>query len=126
MSLSRGARFVAVIFAGSGVIHLARPQVFEGMVPDALPYHRELVYLSGVAELLCATGLVVPRTRHHAAIATTVLLIAIFPANLQMAWDAGEDFVSKGASTQRGGVLAAALVRLPLQWPLIRWAWKAR
>lgn len=126
MSLSRGVRFVAVIFAGSGVIHLVRPQVFEGMVPDALPYHRELVYLSGVAELLCATGLVVPRTRHHAAIASTALLVAVFPANLQMAWDAGEAFVSKGASLPRGALLAGTLIRLPLQWPLIRWAWKAR
>lgn len=95
-------------------------------MPDALPYHRELVYLSGVAELLCAAGLVVPRTRHHAAIASTALLIAVFPGNLQMAWDAGEDFVRKGATTQRGAFLAASLVRLPLQWPLVRWAWKAR
>lgn len=126
MSLSRGARFVAAIFACSGVIHLVKPQAFEGTVPQMLPYHRELVYLSGAAELLCATGLLVPRTRHHAAIATTALLVTIFPANVQMAWDAGEDFVSKGATTQRGAFLAATLIRLPLQWPLIRWSWTAR
>lgn len=126
MSLSRGARFVAAIFAGSGVIHLVKPQVFEGTVPQVLPYHRELVYLSGAAELLCVAGLLVPRTRHHAAVATTALLVAIFPANLQMAWDAGEDFVVQGASRQRGAFLAATLIRLPLQWPLTRWAWTAR
>lgn len=126
MSLSRGARFVAVIFAGSGVLHLARPQVFQGAVPDVLPAHRELVYLSGIAELLCAIGLAVPTTRRPAAIATAALLVAIFPANVQMAWDAGEDLVSNGATTQRGVYLAATLVRLPLQIPLIRWAWQAR
>ncbi len=121
-----GARIVAALFAGSSVIHAVRPQVFEGTIPDVLPYHRALVYVSGVAEIVCAAGLLVPRTRRYAAIASAALLVVVFPANVQTAVDAGEAFVDKGASAQRGAVLAATLVRLPLQWPLIRWAWRAR
>lgn len=124
--LSLGAKFVAALFAGSSVLHTVRPEVFTGTIPAFLPYPRELVYISGAAELLCAVGLIVPRTRPVAAVATTALLVAIFPANLQMAWSAGEDFVENGASAARGFTLAVALVRLPLQWPMIRWAWGAR
>ncbi len=124
--LCLGAKFVATLFAGSSVLHTARPEVFTGMIPGFLPYPRELVYISGAAEFLCALGLIVPRSRHIAAVASTALLIAVFPANLQMAWSAGGDFVEKGASAARGLTLGVALVRLPLQWPLIRWAWGAR
>ncbi|MBO1756078.1 DoxX family protein [Allobranchiibius sp. CTAmp26] len=124
--LSTGTKIVAALFAGSSVIHTFRPQVFEDTVPDVLPYHRELVYLSGAAEILCAVGLMVPRTRHYAAIASAALLVAVFPANVQMVVDAGEDLVRNGANTQRGITLGVLLVRLPLQWPLIRWAWRAR
>ena len=53
----------AVAFASSGVVHLVRPQTFEPMVPRVLPAHRGLVYVSGVAELVCAAGLLHPRTR---------------------------------------------------------------
>ncbi|MEO8850773.1 MAG: DoxX family protein [Allobranchiibius sp.] len=124
--LSLGAKFVAALFAGSSVLHTVRPEVFTGTIPEFLPYPRELVYLSGAAEMLCAVGLIVPRTRPVAAMAAAALLVAIFPANLQMAWSAGEDLVAKGATTGRGLTLGVALVRLPLQWPLIRWAWGAR
>ncbi|UIJ34435.1 DoxX family protein [Allobranchiibius sp. GilTou73] len=124
--LTNGTKVVAALFAGSSVIHTFRPQVFEDTVPHFLPYHRELVYLSGAAEILCAAGLMVPRTRHYAAIASAALLVAVFPANVQMVVDAGEDLVRNGATTARGVTLGVLLVRLPLQWPLVRWAWKAR
>lgn len=126
MPLPTGTKIVAALFAGSSVIHATRPRIFERTIPDFLPYHRELVYLSGAAEILCAAGLIVPRTRRVAALASAALLVAVFPANVQMAWDAGEDFVEHGADTARSVTLAATVVRLPLQWPLIRWAWKAR
>lgn len=45
------------LFTFSGVVHLVRPGVFTPIVPDILPAHRLLVYVSGVAELLCAAGL---------------------------------------------------------------------
>lgn len=56
-SLPRGARAVASAFVVSGIIHLVRPQVFEPLVPPVLPRRRELVYASGVAEIVCAAGL---------------------------------------------------------------------
>jgi uncharacterized membrane protein len=120
--LGPGAGAVAAAFAVSGVVHLVRPQVFEPIVPRVLPRRRDLVLASGVAELLCAAGLVVPRTRRAAGAASAALLVAVFPANVQMAADAVRGARRDRARTTRA---AATLARLPLQWPLIRWAWAA-
>lgn len=120
--LGVGAGLVAGLFAASGVIHLVRPSVFESMVPGFLGDPTPLVLVSGVAELVCAAGLVRPRTRRLAGPASAALLVAIFPANLAMAvdtwqgWQAGED---------SAGWFAGTLVRLPLQLPLVWWAWRA-
>ena len=54
--LSRDVAGLAALLATSGVVHLVRPEVFEGIVPHVLPAAAGLVYVSGVAELLCAAG----------------------------------------------------------------------
>jgi len=112
---------VVVLFAVSGVVHLVRPGVFTPIVPDVLPAHRFLVYVSGVAELLCAAGLVLRRTRRLAAWAAAALLVAVFPANVTMAVHAWADWREGDAS---GQYVVGTLIRLPLQLPLIWWAWR--
>ena len=108
---------LAVLFATSGAIHLVRPEVYEPIMPRFVPRHREVVYASGVAELLCAAGLLHPRTRSAAGWASAALLLAVYPANLKMAADASR--------TERTGFKAAAFGRLPLQLPMIRAAYRA-
>lgn len=117
MALSRTAKAVATAFTVSGVIHLVRPQTFAPAMPPWLPKHRELIIGSGVAELACAAGLAVPATRGVAGKASALLLVGVFPGNVQMALDA-----QKGSNT---AVKAAMLARLPLQWPMIRATWNA-
>ncbi len=97
----------------TGALHFLAPKPYAGIVPDRLPAHYALVYVSGAAELAGAAGLVVPRTRRLAGWATAALFVAVFPANVAMALDSG------GTS---GLYQAAAWVRLPLQVPLIAWA----
>lgn len=103
---------VAASFTVSGVIHLAHPATFTPIVPHFLHWRTELVYGSGVAELVCAVGLWC-RNR-WTGVAAAVLLVIIWPANLQ------------GAITaQHGHDLTAKVVdwgRLPLQIPLIWFA----
>lgn len=114
---SRSTTGLAGLFAVLGVLHFAKPEPFVGIVPKALPAKKELVYASGVAELLCAAGLLHPRTRKAAGLASAGLLAAVFPANVQMALDVNR----KGSPTAK----AIAFGRLPLQLPLIRAALKA-
>lgn len=116
-SLTLDLKGLAALFGTSGALHLVRPQVFEHIVPRALPAHRELVYVSGIAELACAAGLLHPRTRRASGWASVALLAAVYPANVQMAWDARH--------SRRTSRKVIALGRLPLQAPLIRVALKA-
>lgn len=104
---------LAGVLGVAGVAHFVATDRYERTIPAALPYPRELVYASGVAELLCAAGLSFRRTRRMAGWATAALFVVVFPANVQMALDA------------RGSTLAQQLVtygRLPLQLPLVLWA----
>lgn len=110
---------LTALLAASGVAHLVRPEPFESIVPKALPRKRELVYLSGVAELACAAALAQRRTRVLGGYATAALMLAVFPANVQMAVSAHRS--GRTSRAYRLGTLA----RLPLQAPLVRTALKA-
>lgn len=123
--LPYGARALAAMFIVSGATHLVRPQVFEPIVPDSLPYRRELVYASGIAEIACAAGMLLPRTRRVAGRASASLLVAVFPANVQMVVDAHRALARKGSTPARRAVQVGTLARLPLQVPMIRWALRA-
>jgi uncharacterized membrane protein len=118
---SRAPRLLAAAFATSGVVHLVRPQAFESIMPRAIPqrHHRSFIYLSGLAELLCAFGLV--RRTLWASTASIGLLAAVFPANVQMALDAGS-----GRNPGPTDNPAVAWGRLPLQLPMFWAALQAR
>ena len=68
---------------------------------------------SGVAELVCAAGLALPRTRQVAAWATAATFVAVFPGNVTMAVNAHE---------REAWFQVVAYARLPLQVPLVWWA----
>lgn len=50
-----------------GALHFTSPQGFEKIVPDYLPYHLALVYISGFLESLGGVGLLIPRMSRSAA-----------------------------------------------------------
>jgi uncharacterized membrane protein len=116
---------LAGLFVASGALHLVRPQVFVRIVPRRLPARTELVYGSGVAELLCAAGLAVPATRAAAGWASAALLVGIFPANVQMTVSAVRSSRRRPADRRRRLVAGGTVVRLPLQWSLVRVALSA-
>jgi len=109
---------LAGVFTLTGVLHFVRPSFFDPLMPRLLPgrLHRPLIYASGVAELVCAVGLL--RRTRWAAPASTAVLLAVWPANLQMALDAG-------SGRHEGAMDSAAVAwgRMPLQVPLL---WAAR
>jgi uncharacterized membrane protein len=119
VTLRRGAPFaLAALFAASGTLHLLRPEVYAAIVPRVLPDPDLIVRLSGLAELVCAAGLVT--RRRWAAGASAALLLAVFPANVQHALDVLADPASSSLAQ------AAVIGRLPLQAPLIWAALQAR
>lgn len=120
-SLGIGGWIVVALFLVSGTLHLVRPGLYVPIVPDMLPTPRALVLWSGVAELVCALGLMVRRSRRIAGWASAVLLVVVFPANVQMAVDAWQDWHVGRAG---GWYVVGTLVRLPVQLPMIWWVWR--
>lgn len=75
----------ALFFLTGGVLHFVLIDYFMAIMPAYLPWHRELVQISGVFELLGAVGILLPATRTWAAWGLIALCVAVFPANLNMA-----------------------------------------
>ncbi len=100
---------LAALLAGAGTLHLLRPSGFDALIPPFLPRPRAWTYASGVAELAVAAAVLVPRTRRRGGLAAALLLVAVFPGNVYMAFEPGD--VPRWI----------ALVRLPLQVPLVLW-----
>ncbi|HBU47855.1 MAG TPA: hypothetical protein DEB46_06055 [Myxococcales bacterium] len=79
------ARFgIALSFVAVGISHFTDPEVFVGIMPTYLPWHLELVYLSGIFEILGGLGLLFPVSRRFAAYGLLALLVAVYPANIHM------------------------------------------
>lgn len=75
---------IALSFVGVGVTHFTAPDPFLRIIPASLPFPLALVYISGAAEILGGLGLLLPTTRRWAAWGLLLLLIAVYPANINM------------------------------------------
>ncbi|QNF31579.1 DoxX family protein [Adhaeribacter swui] len=105
---------MALIYVGAGILHFLRPGMYMGIMPPWLPAHKFLVLASGACEILFGLLLLPAGTRPVAAWLIIALLIAVFPANVQMALQFTEQ--------HRPGWWLTWL-RLPLQGVLIWWAY---
>jgi uncharacterized membrane protein len=105
---------IGMVVAGAN--HFIDPGLYVAMMPAALPWPLELVYISGVFEILGGLGLILPRTRRLAGWGLIALLLAVFPANINMA----VHHLPFGGEPVPAWALWG---RLPLQGVLIVWAW---
>src|SRR5262245_26189849 len=108
---------MAAFYIIAGVNHFRVPEFYRQIMPPYLPWHLELVVLSGIAEIVCGIGLLIPRTRKLAAWATIALLIAVFPANIHVAVN------NVPILGQTEGLGIWNWVRLPFQFLFMAWAW---
>ncbi|MBA3819561.1 MAG: DoxX family membrane protein [Deltaproteobacteria bacterium] len=107
---------LTVVMVGAGVNHFVNPAAYVGIMPAMLPAPLALVYISGVAEILGGLGLILPATRKLAAWGLIALLIAVFPANVNMAVNE----LPRGTDAVPTWMLWA---RLPLQLLAIAWCY---
>lgn len=111
------ARWLLTVFmVVAGFNHFIAPDAYVAIMPKALPAHLLLVYVSGVAEILGGLGLILPATRRLAAWGLVLLLVAVFPANINMA-------VNNLPLGDHHLPTWALWMRLPLQVVFIAWAW---
>jgi uncharacterized membrane protein len=102
-----------VLFVLAGANHFIHTGFYVNIMPSYLPWHTTLVYVSGAAEMVLGILLLFRRTERLAAWGMIALIIAVTPANIQMAVhpELYPDYSH-----------AALLARLPLQGVLIIWA----
>ena len=102
----------SIFYVIVGIKHFIEPEYFLSIVPPYLPYHLELVYISGLFEVLFGLLILFPKYRYYGAIGLILLLVALFPANIYLAQ-------SKEAQEAIGATQEIATWRLPIQGVLI-------
>ena len=112
---SRSRIVLGAFFLAAGALHFIKPRPYESIMPEALPAHRELVYLSGVAEMAGGAGVLADRTLRPAGWWLIATMLAVFPANVNMAVEA-ERF--QDVPEPR------LWARLALQAAIVCWIWR--
>lgn len=102
------------LFIAAGVNHFLNTATYLGIMPPCLPWHLELVYISGVAEAALGFLLLIQRYAAWAGWGLIALCVAVLPANIHMAMHT-ELYPSIPA--------LGLWLRLPAQGLLIAWAW---
>ena len=104
---------LAIFMVGGRMMHFVRTDFYVKIMPPELPLHRELVYLSGIFEIVLGVPPLIPRLSRLAAWGIIALLIAVFPANI---------YVYQHQELIPGSPILHFLLRLPLQGVFLLWA----
>jgi uncharacterized membrane protein len=109
---------LSVFFLFTGLGHFIRTQEMAAMLPLNVPYRIELVYLTGILEILGAVGVWIPRLTRLTGFLLIVMLVAILPANIYSAINR-VDFGGHDAGP------VYLLVRIPFQLFVLWWTYFA-
>ena len=80
---------MAYFYISVGIKHFTEPEWFLQIYPPFLPFGLAAVYVSGFFEVLFGIMLLIPKTRYYAGCGLIALLIAVFPANIYLAYTNG-------------------------------------
>jgi len=120
--MTRSQTGLAGFFSFAGVMHFVIPRAYESIVPPSIADRkREVVAISGVAEIVGGLAVAHPSTRRFARWWLLGLLVAVFPANIHMAVNPEQVPGLDLRRTPRWALWA----RLPLQPLCMLWVWRA-
>ena len=109
---------LSLFFAFTSLGHFVRTEAMAEMLPASVPYRLELIYLTGVFELLGAIGVWIPRLTKLTGLLLILMLIGVLPANIYSAFN----------RVEFGGHDAGPLyllIRVPFQLFTIWWTYFA-
>ena len=107
---------MAVMLLVTGTVHFTNTEQMIDMMPDVMPAKREMIYFTGVCEVLAVVGLVWNKTSRLASILLIIFFVLVLPANI----------AGSMKSVQLGGMEYGPwylLFRIPLQIFFIWWVW---
>ncbi len=106
---------MSLLYIVAGINHFINPGFYLKIMPNYIPWHYQIVILSGVIEIILGGLILIQRTRKIAAWLIIFMLIAFLPVHIQMIIDNYKIF---------NIMFVVSIIRLPLQFVLIRWAYK--
>jgi uncharacterized membrane protein len=116
MSRTVALWILAAFFVVAGLNHFLNPDPYLAMMPPYLPWHAGLIIISGIAEIAGGLAILIAKMRRLAGWGLIALLVAVFPANVQVALHGWA-----GVQIPPWALWA----RLPLQGVLIAWVYRA-
>ncbi len=79
-----GLLIVVLFFLMGGMTHFTATDMFVSIMPPYIPFHLEIVYLTGAMEIAAALCLLLPKARYWTGNFLFVFTIAVTPANVHM------------------------------------------
>ncbi|WP_299524368.1 hypothetical protein [Winogradskyella sp.] len=110
-----GLYIMASMYMIAGMMHFIIPKMYMRVMPKYLPNHKTLVYISGIIEILLGIGLCFPSLKNLSIyLIIAMLIVFLITIHLYM-------LSSKKAAT--GIPKWILILRIPLQFGLMYWAW---
>lgn len=103
-----------LLYLSAGINHFINPEFYRKIMPVYIPFHMTFILLSGICEIVFAVLLIPILSRKLAAWLIIAMLIVFFVVHIQMLFD---------YSSVGGFMLWVAILRIPLQFVLIWWAY---
>src|SRR5690606_4040766 len=105
---------IGVLFNLAGMNHFSKPKIYERIIPPYIPAHSSMVLLSGIAEMIVGFMILNKNTQEVAAWGIIAILILFIPVHIYMLQN------EKAALKLPKWAL---ILRIPLQFGLIYWAY---
>lgn len=106
---------MGVLFILAGVNHFRNPKMYERIIPPYIPSHKNMVVVSGLAEMILGMMLLIPENQSIAAWGIILMLVVFFSVHFYMLQD------QRASMKLPKWVL---ILRIPLQFILIWWAYQ--
>jgi uncharacterized membrane protein len=110
-----GLAIVFLWFFAGGITHFTDPDFFVAIMPPWIGWHLEIVYISGVFEVIGAIGILLPKFRQMAGNGLFLLTICVTPANLHM-WMNPELFPDVPEAFLSGRLVVQVLLLALIWW----------
>ena len=106
---------MAILYILAGANHFRKPEIYFKIIPNSLIYKDFINFMTGFLQIVFGVSLLLPKYPSVAAYSIIILLLLIFPSNLYMVFN---------KKARLGIPLWLLVIRLPLQFLLIFWAYQ--
>ena len=107
---------ISFFYILNGIFHFMFTESYLPIMPDFLPFHWELILISGVLEFLFGIGVIFKKFRNIALSGIIVILILFMSVHLNMLIP----------ENSLGYSYSLLIIRALFQFVLIYWAWMNR